>query len=376
MDNIQFAKYTNKIKSMLPFWFKMKKQPHDSMGLQFLNIVGLQLDDIDKILTYAYNQTNINTIDINFVDIIYKAFIPNSVEVNTIKNIRVISTSITETNSLYTFFNLSETYNINDNLKSNDYYFFDRERKIIYVREPYDKDNTCTNGKIYIELNTNKVIEIPLSIHHIWNFLDEFGALFGCIRLYGEKNYDYKKRLLDVFKNPASSSKFGLANGIARELGLRKYKIWSNPKEEFVIKDEMVIINTITKNDKTIDLENLYINADGHIVIKPDLFEVGRDLTVSYINGIEINSLANSKSNKFSNELYHADGTVTELLIQYVDEIKKNSSILWDDFYYDETMWVQDETEFEIGHYSFIPATFDSSIKGFSKYGFSKTSRK
>lgn len=375
MDEIQFAKYTSKIKSMLPFWFKMKKQPHDSMGLQFLNVMGLQLDDIDKILTYAYNQVNLETIDIDFVDIIYKALIPDDKPVDTVKDIKVNSTSITETNDLYLFFGLDKTYNINNNINHNDYYFFDRDRKIIYVREPYDKDNTFTNGKIYVEFNNDEVLEIPLSLHHVWNFLDEFGALFGCTRLYGENNYNYKKRLLDVFINPANSSKIGLANGISRELGLRKYKTWENPKKEFIIKDEMVIINTITKNGEYIDLEKMYINADGHIVLKPDLFETERNLSISYIAGIEINSLANSKSNKFSNELYNANGTPTDLLIEYIDEIKNNSSILWNDFYYDETMWVQDDSEFEIGHYSFVPSTFDSSIKGFAKYGFSKTNR-
>ena len=375
MNEIDFAKYTSKIRSMLPFWFKMKKQPHNSMGLQFLNVMGLQLDDIDKILTYAYNQVNLDNIDIDFVDIIYKAMIPDDKTVDTVKDIRVNSALITETNDLYLFFGLSENYNINNNIKDNDYYFFDRDRKIIYLRHPYDKDNTFSNGKVYVELTNGEILELALSIHHVWNFLDEFGALFGCTRLYGENNYNYKKRILDVFINPASSTKFGLANGIARELGLRKYKTWEDPRYEFIIKDEMVIVNTITKNGEYISLENLYINADGYIVLKPDMYEEERDLTISYITGIEINSLANSKSNKFSNEIYKADGTPSDLLVEYVDEIKNNSSILWNDFYYDETMWVKDEDEFEIGHYSFIPAKYDSSIKGFAKYGFSKTNR-
>lgn len=375
MNEIQFAKYTSKIKSMLPFWFKMKKQPRNSVGLQFLNVMGLQLDDIDKILTYAYEQVTLQKMDIEFVDILYKAIIPDNITSNEIKNIFVNSTIITETESLFNFFGYGKRYNIDNNINQNDYYFFDRGRKVIYVRDPYDKDNTFPLGKIYIDIASGETVELPLTIHHIWNFFDEFGALFGCKRLYGENNYNYKKRLLDVFINPANSSKKGLANGIARELGLRKYKTWTNPKEEFILNDEMVIVNTITKNGEPIPIENLYINPEGHIVLKPDISEDKRDLDISYITGIEINSLANSKSNKFSNEIYNPDGTPTDLLIQYVNEIKKNSSILWGDFIYDETMWVQSGNEFEIDHYSFIPATFDSSIKGFAKYGFSKSNR-
>ena len=372
MNDNQFARYTKKIKSMLPFWFKMKKQPHNSMGLQFLNVMGLQLDDIEKMLNYAYEQVNLNTADINFVDIIYKALIPDDIQASDVSDVKVNSASLFETNSLYSFFGLDKVYDLNNNISQNDYYFFDRERKIIYTTKNYDIDNNFSNGKIYIEVSAEELIELPLTIHHIWNFFDEFGALFGCTRLYGEKNFDYKNRLLDVFINPANSTKFGLANGIARELGLRRNKVWENPREEFIIKDEMVILNTITKNGEHIDLDKLYVNENNHIVIKPDLMEIERGLKISYITGIEINSLSNSKSNKFSNELYNANGTPTKLLLEYVDEIKKNSSILWNDFYYDETMWVKDDSEFEIDHYSFIPSTFDSSIKGFAKYGFAK----
>ena len=57
----EFAKYTEKIRSMLPFWFQMKKQPNDSLGLQFLNLFGMEFDDIKKIMEYAYRQTKIDS---------------------------------------------------------------------------------------------------------------------------------------------------------------------------------------------------------------------------------------------------------------------------------------------------------------------------
>lgn len=375
MNDLQFAKYTEKIKSMLPHWLEMRKGSYDSIGLQFLNIAGMQLDDIENMLDYAYKQVVIDTIDVDFVDITYKALIPASYNINDINAVMSISNSLSEVESLHKFFGLDYSNKINEVIETSEYYFFDRERKILYFRDVIDKDNTYPNGRIGILLSNGELVNIPLTIHHVWNFMDEFGALLGCKRLYAEKNIDYKNRLLDIFANKSNSTKRGLANGIARELGLRKFKVWVDPREEFIIKDKMVIANTITKNNILVDLENIDINADGYLVIKPDMYEEYRDLTISYICGLEINSLANSRSSKFSNEIYQSDGSVTDLLLSYISEIKKNSSILWNDFLYDETMWVKDDNEFDINHFSFIPTRLDANIKGFSRYGYSKSNR-
>lgn len=56
--------------------------------------------------------------------------------------------------------------------------------------------------------------------YSVWNCFDEFGLLLGLPRIPGEKNADYKARLLDVYTNPASSTYAGLINGISRELGV------------------------------------------------------------------------------------------------------------------------------------------------------------
>lgn len=375
MNSLQFAQHTEKIKSSLPHWFEMRNGTSDSIGLQFLNIAGMELDDIESTLTYAYEQVDLNKIDIDFVDVTYKAIIPTIYEVDDIIGVVSNSASLMEVESLHKFFGLDYSQGVNNVIKTSDFYFFDRERKILYFRDELDKDNTYINGKVGITLLNNTTVDIPLTLHHVWNFMDEFGALLGCKRLYGEKNIDYKYRLLDVFVNPANSTKKGLANGIARELGIRRTKIWEDPKNEFIIKDKMVIANSITKNNEIVDLNNIKINAEGYLVIKSDQFETERDLVISYICGLEINSLANSKSNKFSNEIYNADGTVTDLLLSYVEKIKKNSAILWDDFLYDETMWVKDNDEFDINHFSFIPTKLDANIKGFLKYGYSKSNR-
>lgn len=56
--------------------------------------------------------------------------------------------------------------------------------------------------------------------HQVWNEYDRTGLLLGLSRLPGEKNKDYKQRLMDVMVNRANASYRGLINGITRELGL------------------------------------------------------------------------------------------------------------------------------------------------------------
>lgn len=379
MSRTEFAKYTEKIRSMLPFWFKMKKQPKESLGLQFLNITGMQLGDIEKILSYAYKQTKIDATDDHFVDIIYKVILPTYYDVDSIDTVETNLVLLEETESLYEFFNLEENYEINNDIKQPDFYYIDKDRNIIYVSEPYDRTNDNPFGKIKIrsknDSNKTKLDEFNLSLHHVWNFFDEFGALVGCQRLFGERNLEYKKRILDVFINPANSTKIGLANGIARDLGIRENKTWENVSEDFVIKDKMVIANSITIDNKPVDMEKVCVTTDGYLFIISNPHYGKATAEVSYIRGIEMAALIDKDNIKISNELYNSDGTPTELLLHYISIIKESSSVLWGDFKYNEGMWVTNNEEFTNNHFAFIPARYDSEVKGFAKYGFSYKGR-
>lgn len=62
------------------------------------------------------------------------------------------------------------------------------------------------------------------TLSSVFNEFDSHGVLLGLPRLRGEKNAEYKKRLLDVYTHRASSTYTGLINGITRELGLEFYK--------------------------------------------------------------------------------------------------------------------------------------------------------
>lgn len=372
MNRGKFANYTEKIRNMLPFWFKMKKQPKDSLGLQFLNVFGMQLDEIKFILEYAYEQVNLNLIDEKFIDIVYKAILPINFNMDNLDYIIGGKAILVQKNTLYDFFDLKNSYEKTNPIMTPDYYYIDYSKKIIYFRFPYESNDSNKSGYVTIvDKNNNKTI-VNLKLHHVWNFFDEFGALVGCERLNGENNISYKKRILDVFKNPANSTKFGLMNGIARELNLRKHLIWHDCNNDFIIKDKMVIVNSIKVNDVFFDIDNIEIDTDNNLILKTTKEMLNtHDAEVSYVSGLELSSLS-KMSTKLSTELFNADGTLKPLYLEYVKKIKKESPLLWNDFKYGDGVWVLDDEEFGTDHFSFIPNTYDMDIKGFVNFGFSE----
>ena len=367
--DIKYAKYTERIRQKLAFWLQMKKQPGDSLGLQFLNFFGLQLDDIKNILEYAYKQISITTADITFTDIVYKVILPTYYKIENIESINTKSFVLNKKEKLFDFFGLEYNYNLIDqNLNNPDYYYIDKDKKIIYVREQYDITEKYPNGQITIKRKDGELETFELSLHHVWNYFDEFGALLSCPRLYGERNYDYKERILDVFKNPANSTKIGLMNGISRELGIRKHKTWIDTSEDYIIKDAMVIANQIKVNNVLIPEDEVFITPEGYLVLKA--INTKEEAEVSYVSGLEIKALTDRSNNKFNNETLKANGMPTDLMLKYIKNIKDNSSILWDDFKYNESAWVKDTEEYNVDTFGFKPATYDSDIKGFTRYGF------
>lgn len=367
MNKAAFSKYTEKIKAALPFWFDMKRKPTDSVGLSFLNVFGMQLDDVESILDYAMKQYFIDTADLNSVDIIYKVNISSNINLKKIKGVYSYNGSLKVVDTLYDFFGLKDRPDkLTHSIEQYNTCFVDYDNNTIFTMIPHGKSKEKPYGEIYLMFE-NSSEAFDLTIHHVWNFFDEFGALVGCQRLHGEKNFDYKQRILDVFKNPANSTKVGLANGIARELGIRENRVWKDDKNDFIIKDRMVIVDSITVNGDR--AEKIYISPEGEIVLKRDEYK-GEILDVSYIKGLSLEPLIDKHTNPvISNELYESDGSPTDLLKEYVKYIKdKGASILWGDFLYNEAAWVKSGEEFS-GHFSFLPSRLDAKIGGFRKYG-------
>lgn len=366
IDDKKFSIFTESILNKLPYWFSIKKRSQKSIGAAFLNVFGLELEDIDFILNYAFKQCFIQYTDIEQIDIVYRASLNGSLKINDITDIKTSIGSLTKADTL-PIFNGSQIENLkNQTTNDKSYYFIDLQRKILYVHEPYDINNKYEDGKVTIVYKDGTTITLPLKLYHVWNYFDEFGFLLDCPRLYGEKNYNYKTRILDVFKNIANSTKTGLLNGIARELNLRKVIVWEDGYQNLIITDPMLAVNKIKINGELIPLSEVFVNEKNQIVLKgsEEYRKIPRVVTYTY--GVEIHHLDNQNDTAMYNEIFNIDGTATNKLLYYTNKISEVCKIEWNKFIWNESYY--DVNKEDVGGLAFIPTLYDGNIEGFKKY--------
>lgn len=360
-----FAQYTEKIIKALPYWFAIKKDAKNSIGAKFLNIVGLELDNVNYILEYAYNQNKIESIDEDFIETVYKTVLPYMLKTTDIQLVSSNSNTIIKTNKLAHFFGINLDGIDYPELYGNNVYFTDDSRNIIYLRNAYDIDNDYPEGKIKLTINNEEYI-FALTMHQVWNFFDEFGMLLDCPRIYNENNKSYKNRLLDVFITPGNSSKKGFLNGIARDLGIRRYVTWPNGEENLILEDPMIVLNSITINGVPFSEKNVYITEYNTILIFGSLEYKNIERKVSYVSGIEMHQLHNKNDVKLNNELFDINNSATDLLIYYTEKIHSAAPIMWNYFRWNETYW--DISDSDLGGLAFIPNLHDGNINGFVNF--------
>lgn len=364
MSELRFAKYTNLILNALPHWFKMRKGSADSIGARFLNIAGLKLDDMRFVLDYAYRQCYMNTIDMDQVDFCYKAIIPMPLQASNITSVLAYGTGLRKAKNLKEFFGIDQNIRTK-NLNALSTYFVDEKRNIVYVRNKFNVDAIYSNGCLEFVID-NKTYKQELIPHHVWNFFDEFGLLLCCPRIPEEPNVEYKKRIEDVFKNPANASRNGLINGIARELGLRRNLLWKNPKLDLELTDAMIVLNSIKVNGEYFDLSKIFITESGTVMLKGDS---NSDLTisdVSYAYGLEMHKLWNKDDTKLQNEIFTIDNKPKSELKHYINIMNAECPIFWNNFKWNEHYW--DPNNYETSGYGTIPTLLDGSIQGFKNY--------
>ena len=366
MGDLIFARHTNAILNALPYWFKIRKESKDSIGARFLNICGLELDDARYIIDYAYKQCYIGKCDIRQVDFCYKAIIPMPLKLSEVTSVYANSVGLWKAKTVKEFFGIDINGIRDKSLHSFESYFADEKRNIIYVRQKFNADAINDNGKIKLVFK-DKEYTIRLIPHQVWNFFDELGALVSCPRLPEEPNFEYKKRIMDVFTNPAGASMPGLINGIGRELALRRTIQWDNPLHDLELEDSMVVLNSITVNGAIIDKKRVFLTESGTVLIKA--FEEKPDakkIIVSYVHGLEMHQLWNRNDVKLYNELFTIEGKPKTKLMQYIDILNSESPVFWDDFHWNEHYW--DQNESNVSGYGHIPNLYDGSINGFKKY--------
>lgn len=364
MADLTFARHTNAILNALPYWFQIRKHSKDSIGARFLNISGLELDDARYVIEYAYKQCYIETADITQVDFCYKSIIPMPLKVSDIDTVFANNTGLIKAKNLKQFFGVDQNGIRDVVLHSFEFYYVDEKRNIIYVRQKFNADAVNDNGKITITMKDGSQYTVPLMPHQVWNFFDELGALVSCPRLFEEPNVEYKKRILDVFENPAGASKPGLINGIGRELATRRNLIWTDTTRDLELEDAMIVLNSITIDEQPVDTSKTFLSTAGTVVIKA--YNTDKPVKVSYVYGLEMHQLHNREDVKLYNELFTIEGKPKSRLKHYIEILNSESPIFWDHFHWNEHYW--DQNEADVSGVGYIPHLYDGSIHGFKSY--------
>lgn len=366
MAKLPYAEHTSILLEKLPYWFSMRKKSQDSNGANYLNIFGMELDDALFTIDYAYNQCYIDTVDIKQIDFCYKAIIPMPFSAYNIETVSANGAGLYEAKNLKEFFGVNLQMIEDKPLHSFECYYVDYKRNIIYVRKKFNADAIHNNGKIEIKYkNEDWPREIALMPHQVWNYLDELGALMSCPRLPEEPNIEYKKRIQDVFKNPANASKNGLINGIGRELAIRRILTWKNIDRDLELNDPMIILNSIKVNGSYYPQDHIYFTAAGSVLLTPTE-DLSANAEVTYVYGLEMHQLWNEDDIKLRNELFTVEGKPKPKIEQYIKVLESESPIFWDHFHWNEHYW--DQNAEDVNGVGYIEHLYDGSIQGFKNF--------
>jgi hypothetical protein len=248
-------------------------------------------------------------------------------------------------------------------------YFIDFDSKYIYIKLPLGITDEYPDGHLDLSITAPNGQEIyretmPLLIHHVWNFFDEFGLLLDTPRLYGEKNAPYKERILDVFRRPAGSHYQGLINGIARELGLIHEVQWHDGRKDITLYHNRIDIDSILVDGDT--PEAIGKDEHGRIVLYGNPDNAGITQTVRFIVGVEVHEIHDNEDRSFQDTLYNLDGTATKLLKHYTTTIHNHVPIFWGQWKWNEGFWNTSDNDM-IG-YGYVPVLYDASFSGWNHY--------
>ncbi len=370
----RFAKATSNIVGKLPYWWKIKKKPQESIGAYFLNIVGMEIDEAEYVLNYALRQIHVLTADIGQADICYRTTLPASLNKDfliTIASVDAIQLEPAKTlDEFFSGFSTESTFT--PELLLQNTYYIDWETKIIYTRHTYNIDDNHPEGQVQIAIysqNGERLANenLKLSLHHVWNFFDEFGLLLSCPRIYGERNASYKERILDVMRFPGSANKYGMINGLARELLLKYKEVWHNGGKDLILRRPYLAEHTIMIDDRLIESYEYEIDSGGRVILLGDPLFEGYKRVVTYAAGIDLRLFWDMSDREFMNELFIPDGDATKRLRYYVQLVKDRVPIEWGQFRWNQGVW--DSFDPSNSGTACIPSFCDGSVKGWENYG-------
>lgn len=196
---------TKRLMTHFPQWMQIRKD-QESVGAQFLNTFGIELEEIEKLLDEQLNNQYVGTANLGQIDILYKSIIDSGIQESDTIILTGDGYTIEIIDGLRAFYESEDTHIA----------ILDHDQDLVYTKQEYNTLVVNING----DAST-----IPQILHHVWNSFDEFGLLLNTPRLHGETNEEYKRRILHVFTNPGSATYLGLQNYVGRQLGIAPHHV-------------------------------------------------------------------------------------------------------------------------------------------------------
>jgi|GEM_PF-2699476 len=364
VNHYWYTSFTQRMAHEYPNW-TLIRQSAQSIGQQFLNYFGIELETVQDYLEWISEQKYISTVDIHVYDWIYMYTLPDLQMSDHIEVYRVLSGGTTipviVLDTIKEFF-----YN-----DRNEGGIFDYEEKRFYTSRRY--------GTLRFDIIRNGV-RISYTVepvdYHVWNALDEFGLLVGLQRLHLEKNATFKERILDVFRYPSGTHDIGLTHGIARDLNLIQRKdrfgkplIWKDDTKDFYLKNvtgKRIDVRTLRVDHQPLEEHEYEIDEIGNIRIFAT--GTGESHEISFIYGIEKYQLYDKAHPSLYKMMFTSDGQATPTLINWVEYINTIAPVMWDHFNWDEGFW--DTIDQQLTGLGYVPNIWDSNIDVWREYVF------
>src|SRR5699024_2962747 len=181
----------------------------------------------------------------------------------------------------------------------------------------------------------------------------------------------FKERILEVFRYQSNASKKGLKNDIGRELDMikrtSKEELQEVDSETFYIQkttDNKVDINTLMIDHEEDDEDQYVELTNGDIYIHP--LDQEEKHVVSFIYGIEMHELHDSKDEELNTLMYKDNGEATPRLLKWVEYINMIAPLFWNHFTWDEGFW--DTVSKEMTGLGYVPNRWDSPTDIWENY--------
>src|SRR5690606_15263566 len=134
----------------------------------------------------------IGTADLDQADVVYKARVPNTLTKETDHRFLGGSDVLHIVETEEEFLLSLAVQGRHATLRRDTLCYVDYVEKVAYVKQPYGKSESHPHGAIALNVfpaTGEPIVEtLPLVLHPVWNFFDEFGLLLGVPRNLGEPN--------------------------------------------------------------------------------------------------------------------------------------------------------------------------------------------